>query len=406
MVVKRNKGLILITALMLVGMFVANVAQFNPSSVLTVIMEDLSIDMAQGGFGISVVFIPIIIFSLLGPFILTKIGLKNMFSLAMLFLAVGVSANMIVENFTMFLFGRICYGIGYGLITPFIGAAIMQWYNPRQQGIMNTLNALLPYISSLVVYGLTIPLVKLFHNSWRSALSVWGFIGILILIIWFLFIKNEGPVINSEISGEISTEKNIYFNLLKRKEIIILIVTFACDFISYSVLSSMLPTLYQVEAGMSIEMANNVTLIIPVAAIIGGIVAGYVMARTQRRKTLLWLGQSLKVVGITMIYFGGAGLMGYAGIALVGIGNIIWIPSMYSIPMELEAMTPTLVGAAFALITSSGFISGFAAPIFAGWLGEQFSLRFAIFLSAFPCLIGLIACTMIRETGPGKKYKS
>jgi CP family cyanate transporter-like MFS transporter len=393
-----------LTALIILGIFFMYIAQMHPSAVLTQIMNDLGINMAQGGFGISVIFIPIIIFAMIGPFIQQKIGLKNMYVLTLIIGGVGIMLYLLADSYAMLLTGRVLYGIGFGLGTPFIGAAIMYWYTPKQQETMNTINALFPYFANVLVYGTTIPMMEMFNGSWRMALAIWGIFCVVVLTFWLGMVKDEGPI-SAEIAGEVSSDKNVYLNLLKRKEIVILIIAFVCDFISFSIISSMLPTYYETEAGYTPDMANNLTMIFPIAGIAGGLIAYGYMGKSGRRKGLLVIGQVMKVVGIALFYFGKSGFIGFVGVALVGIGNCIWIPPMFLVPMELEKMTPTLVGAAFSLITSCGFVSGLIAPAVAGWMGDNFTLRLAIFLCAFPCLIGTFACMMIRETGPGAKMK-
>ncbi|HHW93467.1 MAG TPA: MFS transporter [Clostridiaceae bacterium] len=404
---KSYNKLSVLTVLIVLGMFFLYIAQMNPSAVLTMIEEEYGIDAATSGLGVSIIFIPIILFQLVGSYIQDRIGLKKMYICSLLTGGLGIMANLIANSFLMFCVGRVLYGIGFGLSTPFIGAAIMHWYNPKQQVTMDTVNALFPYFANVLVFGLTIPLVTLFGGSWQASLSLWGFLCIIVLIAWVIGVKDEGPLkIEQEETTQSTDDKSIYGNIIKRKEIIILLIAFVCDFISYSIISILLPTYFQRDHGFSIELANNLTLIFPIAGIAGGLIAYAVMARTGRRKTLLWLGQAMKVVGAVLIYVGKTTLFGYAGIALVGMGNCIWIPPMFVVPMELEGMTPTRVGAAFSLITSCGFAAGFIAPVIAGWLSASFSYGFAIFLCAFPCLIGLIACLMIRETGPGAKQRT
>ena len=390
---------------MVVGVFISYLAQFNPSSVLPMIVDDYGIDLAQAGLSVSIVYIPIIIFSLLGPYIIARIGLKKMYILAIFFSSLGVGMAMISGSFGIFLVGRLLYGVGFGLVTPFIEAAIMHWYNERQRVYMNTLNALFPYISNLFVYGLTLPMVALLGNSWKAALAIWGLLGFIFIIIWIFVIKDEGKMASAEEAGAVSTDKGVYRNVLKSKEIIILAITFICDFISFSVISTMLPTYYNLEAGYTLEVANQITLIFPIAGIIGGLMAGVIMDRTGHRKPLLWVGQLCKVVGIILFFFFSSSFLGFVGVAFVGLGNCLWIPAMMTVPMDLEGMTPTLAGAGYAFITSCGFAMGFVAPILAGWMGEVFTLRLAIFLCVIPCIIGMIACLMIRETGPGKPGK-
>jgi MFS family permease len=394
-----------ITTLIIFGLLFQYISQMHPAAVLPSIMDEMLISMAEGGFSISVIFFPIIIVSLIGPYILQKIGLKKMYSAALLVGGAGVAMYLIADNYTMLILSRILYGVGFGLGTPFIGAAIMHWYNPKQQVTMNTVNALFPYIGNVIVYGLTVPLIELFSGSWRMALAIWGIFAFVVLLFWMIMVKDEGPV-SSEIAGEVSTDKNVYMNLIKRKEINILIIAFVCDFISFSIVASMLPTYYILEAGFSPELANNLTMIFPLAGIVGGLIAFWYMDKSGRRKGLLVLGQFLKALGIVLFFFGKTSLVGYAGIALVGMGNCIWIPPMFIIPMELDKMNPTLVGAAFSLILSCGFVSGLIAPAVAGWMGDNFSLRMAIFLCTIPCLIGMFACMKMPETGPGKVLKN
>lgn len=401
----RQTSKSMLTVLILLGMLFLYIAQMSPSTVLTLIEEDYGISPTMSGFSISVIFIPIVIFGLVGAPIQDRIGLKKTFILALAFGGGGVLVNLVAGSFAIFVIGRILYGIGFGLSTPFIGAAIMHWYQDRQLVAMDTANALFPYVGNIMLYGLTIPFVGIFGNSWKAALSLWGVLCIIILFIWAFGVKDEGPFKSSEAAASEEKEKGVYSNVLKRKEIIILFIAFVCDFISFSVISALLPTFYQRDYGLDIGLANNLTMIFPFAGLIAGIVAFFIMARTGKRKTLLWLGQALKVVGILLIFIGGPDFIGLVGVFLVGAGNCLWIPAMYVVPMDLEDMNPTRVGAAFAFITSGGYISGLIAPIIAGALSEVFNYGTAIVVCAFPCCIGLVACLMIRETGPGRAEK-
>ncbi|WP_418667669.1 CynX/NimT family MFS transporter [Allofournierella sp.] len=397
----KKNSLSLLTALILSGTLFLYVAQMSPSAVLTLLEQEYRIDPAASSFGISVVFLPIILFSLGGSYLLARVGLKKTYALALLLGGLGIVLNLFAENFLLFCIGRIVYGAGFGLSTPFIGAAIMRWYSPPQRVKMDTANALLPYLGNILVFALTLPLTAAFAGSWKAALSVWGFFSLAVLALWLPLAREEGPLAASAPGTVCPAEKGIYRGLVRRREIRLLLIAFVCDFISFSVVTSLLPTYFQRDWGMAIQAANRITTLFPVAGVAGGIAAYHVMARTGRRRTLLWLGQALKAAGIALIYFGGAGAPGLAGVVLVGVGNCIWIPPMFVVPMELEGMTPARVGAAFSLITSCGFAGGLAAPILAGSLSARTSYGFAIFLCIAPCLAGLLAALAIRETGPG-----
>ena len=89
------------------------------------------------------------------------------------------------------------------------------------------------------------------------------------------------------------------------------------------------------------------------------------------------------------------------------------------IPMDLDDMNPSRVGAAFGLITACGLIFGFIAPTVGGILTEYlssvsglgdpiashvFGLRWSLFLFGFVNIIGTVCMLRIRETGLAKKH--
>ncbi|GKI14181.1 hypothetical protein CE91St44_06660 [Oscillospiraceae bacterium] len=393
----KKTHLNLVTALIISGVFSLYVAQMNPSAVLTLIEQEYQINSTVSSFGISVIFLPVILFSMAGPYLQARIGLKRTYALALLLGGLGVAFNVFANSFLMFCLGRVVYGAGFGLSTPFIGAAIMRWYTPLQQVRMDTVNALLPYLGNILVFALTLPLTAVFAGSWKMALAVWGFFSFAVLLFWLLLVPGDAPYAGPSLHRP---EKRLYRDLLRRREILLLLIAFVCDFVSFSVITSLLPTYFQRDCGLAIETANQLTTLFPIAGVAGGLAAYRIMSRTGRRKPLLWSGQALKAVGIALIYQGGVGPLGFTGMVLIGVGNCIWIPPMFVVPMELEGMTPARVGAAFSLITSSGFAGGLAAPVLAGTLSAHTSYGFAIFICIIPCLIGLVACLFIRETGP------
>lgn len=397
------KGQGIVTLLIITGLFIAYIAQMHPSAVLPIIMDDLGISMTQAGLGVSIIFPFIIVFSILGAYIEQKQGIKKLFIWTMGLVAIGILTNLIATSYFVFLVGRILFGIGFGLSIPFIGSAIMMWYKPKQREVMNTVNALFPYVANVLVFGATMPMFVAFGNSWRAALGIWGFVALVAAIAW-IFWGKERKMSSDEFEVDASAdekEEHLYLNLWKRKEIKILCIIFITDFFGYSFIIGILPTFLNTVGGVSLEAANNISILFPFAGIISGSLAGVIMNRTGKRKPMLWIGQALKMVGVILIVLGATNFIGWIGIAFVGFGNCLWIPSMYTIPMDLEDMTPTRVGAAFAFISSCGFAAGFVSPIIGNWLGETYNLLVSFIVAAVIYGIGLVTSLIIRETGPG-----
>lgn len=414
-IINNNRGLM--TILIIAGVLISYVQQMAPSPLLSILKEGFHIQSdALINLSVSIVFPMVIIASILGSTIEQKIGNRNLYILTMGFLAAGILTNYISTSYILFLIGRAVYGIGFGLGIPFIGAAIMKWYTPKQQIVMNTINGLFPYVGTVISFSLLVPLYRAFGDSWKQALGIWG-IGILVIgALWALFIKPQ----EDETTGTVNqVEKNLYNDLWKRRDIKLLCGTFIFDFFCYSYICVILPTFLMLIGNMTEEAAGFwAAVALPAVGIVGGILGGMVMSVTGKRKPPMALGQLLKFLGILGIVFGAntSFWLVITGAALFGLGDGMWVPGMYTVGMELEDMTPTRVGAAFALISSCGFAAGFISPIIGGWLtnilmpmagfsdvslSHVFGLKWSLFIFAFTNLICFVCVLLLKETGPG-----
>ena len=416
----EQKKMGLISVLIIIGIWIAYVQQMAPSPLLVTLRDHFNIvnNDALLNLSVSIIFPMIIIASILGGMIEHKIGTRNLFVWTMLFVGIGVLINYVAVNYTIFLIGRALFGIGFGLGIPFIGSAIMKWYTPKQREMMNTINGLFPFVGTVVSFGLMVPLYNYFGNSWKQAMGIWG-IGIVIVgLLWVLLVKEDDIVVQTTDDTPEVQEKNIYRNLWKRRDIKLLCITFVCDFFVYSYMAVILPT-FLLESGNMTEAAAGfwAAIAFPAVGIIGGSVGGIAIAKTGKRKPSMALGQIIKIIGTSVAALGSGISVWFiiVGAAIFGFGNSLWMPGMYTVPMELDQMNPTRVGAAFALISSCGFVSGFISPIIGGWLtntlmavsnitdpmlSHSFGLKWSLFIFGFINLIGFICISLLQETGP------
>ncbi len=248
-----------------------------------------------------------------------------------------------------------------------------------------------------------------------------SFLGVL-AIIWVIMIREKDiPSLESGEEDQKEVEKGIYLNLWRRHDIKMLCIIFVMDFFCYSYLAVILPS-YLSEMGNLPEATAGfwAAIAFPAFGILGGIIGGITTAKLGRRKPTLGAGQVLKFAGILIASLGSS-ISVYVtilGIAIFGLGNSMWMPVLYSVPMELEGMTPTRVGAAFAFISSCGFLVGFISPVFGGWLtnlfmslssitdpsaNHAFGLKWSLFAFGFVNIISFICALLMNETGPAAR---
>jgi MFS family permease len=421
---RQGKRLILASALIIAGILLAYVQQMSPSPLLLILGDYFGImdNDALLNLSISIIFPALIGASLLGGILEQKIGTRNLYVWTLIFLAAGVLINYFAVSYSVFLLGRLTYGIGFGLGIPFIGSAIMKWYTPKQREFMNTINGLFPFVGTVISFSLLVPVYNMLGNSWQRALGIWGFGFLAVLLLWLLLIRESGTETRHAAAAPAPAEereKGLYVGLLKRRNIRLLCIAFICDFFCYSYTAVILPTLFSQLGDMPEARAGLwAAIVFPLVGILGGFTGGVMIAKTGLRRPSIMLGQMAKFVGmlITALLSDFSIAFLIIGTACFGFGNSLWMPGLYTMPMELENMNSTRVGAAFALISSCGFVAGFLAPVIGGWLtnllmtfsgieneilNHVFGLRWSLFAFCFVNLIALLCAVKLKETGPG-----
>lgn len=398
--------------LIVAGILFFYVMQMAPSPVLHLIREDFSLEGKEAllNMAVSVIFPTIVLGALTGAGIEKRYGLKALYTLSIVLTAAGSLLGMVCgKSYILFLTGRAIFGLGFGYGIPFIGSAIMQWFRPQHRELMDTVNSMFPFFGTTICFLLVQPLSDVFSGNWRLGLGVWGLPLILILLLWLGVEPPSGPAAAAQ------EESGMFRDIMSRKEILLICVTFVCDFCCYSYIGVILPSLL-LESSLLSEWVVNLCAAVafPVMGVIGAAAGGVWCKRSGLRKPSLVLGQLLKFIGIAvMVLLGPQSIwLTILGTALFGFANGLWMPAMYCLPMELEGMSPEKVGAAFGIISAFGLAFGFIAPTIGGWLttgfmamrgGDHvFGLRWSLMIFGVLNLVGFVCTLLICETGTRK----
>lgn len=407
----------LATGLLIAAIAIGYIQQMAPSPILPLLRTYYALgdNDALLNLCVSIVHPMTIAASLLGGALESRLGTRRLFTWAQVLLTAGILMNFTAETYGLFLAGRILFSAGFGLTIPFLGSAIMHWYAARGRERMNTLNGMFPFIGTVISFSVMMPL-SLRLGSWKAAMGLWGMPLAVLLALWTALIR-EGTVPEGE---AVMSEQGLYRSLWRTRSIRLLCVLFILDFFCYSYMAVVLPT-FLLEAGGLPEGQAGLwaALAFPAVGIAGGGLGGVLMSATGRRKPILAAGQVVKLAGILLLSLGirHSVWLGLAGTAVFGLGNGMWMPVLYAMPMELEGMTPSRVGGAFALISSCGFAAGFVSPVLGGFLtnvlsrssgltgtaAHVFGLKWSLFLFGFTNLASFLVSLRIGETAPASR---
>ena len=368
-----ERGTTRLTALIVLGVGLTYIAQLCVSPILPDIRDGFGLRSdAVINLAVDIVFPFIVLGCLAGGVLAKKLSLHALFSLVLLVSGCGLLSTLIPGGYVLFLAGRAVFGFGFGLGVPFIGSAIMTWYPADKRERMDTVNGFFPFIGTTVCFLTMAPLAGLW-GSWRGAVAVWG-VGMLVLFVCWAALVRPGRIPRYDAADPGGGQES-YRALWRRREIRLICITYICDLCCYSYLALILPTFLQESSGLSQSAANVIAAVaFPIAGLLGCLAGGAIMARSGLRKPLLVMGQVLKMAGILIAapLSGGRFAMIVAGVIVFGLGNSLWMPPVYCVPMDLEGMTPHSVGAAFALMTALGMLAGFVAPTLGGLLTTAF----------------------------------
>lgn len=385
---------------LLVGILSQNLLWNAPAPVLTVLLSDLSIDLARGGMLTSIICLVLGLSSLLFDRLGGRVTATRLFLAGLALMAGGQMLLRVTVGYPDLLFCRALTGVGMGLCAPVYAVVVMENFPERERPLMNTLYAALPYAASFLGLSVCVPLLRACGGSWRAMMLVYGAFVAGVALLWALAMpKVRCPRLRESREGR---QKGLLREVVKNRECRLLCLADMCDMWGYNCLSAFLPAYFQMDAGMSMERAAALTAIFPVAGIAAGLGCGALMTRVGLRKPFTW-PMHLMIFAGTLLLVLGEGPVRILGIVLAGFGNAGWAPALYTMPMEFEGMTALRAGAVFAFMLAMGFLSAFVSPLVGGWLGERLSLRATLLLNAAAALLAALFTFLMKETGPARK---
>lgn len=376
----------------------------SPAALITEIQSDLRIDI--GAAGILLTIIPLLngIFIFGGSLVIDKLGMKWASVLAMALLACGGGLSYFADSYTAILCARMLVGVGAGLTAPTTGALTMAWFPAREQPFINSLVAVLAYIGMTLAFISAVPLSSAL-GSWQYALTAMALVPFITGIAWVLFGRaapqSSAPA-HISMSEEIHAVETGLFQAAKRREIWLLTIAATGQTWAFSTLTTFLPSWFETTYHLDKAAAGNLTSILPIAGILGGLCCGFASAAVGLRKPFMWPLMAVMLITIIVVASTAPGPLVYICVGLFGFASSGWVAPALTVPMELKGSSPQFVGGSMALMFGIAFITSFfVSPLF-GLLVPLIGMKMTLIIFSLPLLFSTGALLVLPETGPGR----
>ncbi len=358
------------------------------SPILPIIQEDYSINSTNAGLLLAVVMgiqgaggIPMGI-------VIGRIGIKASYTIS-LFLIGSLILAALSPNFPSLLVLRGLYGLGFVTLIAATGPLIMNWFRPRELAAITSINIACFALGVAISLSAAAPLSDVM--GWDRTLGLFGAFGLATAFAWMVWGKTR----ETEVSVTPAPTRSEIWDVLKNRTVLLLGIADGTGFALYLTLSGWLPTYYNESRGMSLTEAGFITSLLPFMGIGGVLLGGFLPLKIGNRRLFL-------IVPGAMIALGGLGsflidirAVMYLSVSVLGIGSLLYVPTLFTLPMELPGMNPKRVALVWGWIMSARGLVAFVSPLVVGAFKDSldtFVPGFLIFamLAWSLCIVGFM----------------
>lgn len=365
-----------------------------PAPLFPMIMDEYALSRTSVSLLVAVVTLGIALLTLPAGVIASKVGLAKSYAIGGLLMSAGLLAPL-APSFYALLALRVCYAIGAGVIIPVTSAVVMQWFKPRELTMVNSLNLTGQSIGVATSMYIGVPLAE--AMGWRFPLLVYGAVALAATGGWALFGMRPAPTAQALASSSLRD----LLGVLKERTTLLLMLAGIGPFALFVALTSWLPTYYNEALGMSLTKASFIVGLLPLVGIPATILGGVVPARLGlRRPFLIVPGVLLPLAAAACFLFTNMAVI-YIGVVVLGIMAWVYLPVLFTIPMEMAGASPGKVAVITAATLAVGDLGSFVSPIMVGRTTDVLGS----YLPGFSVLAVLsstllIAGILLPETGP------
>jgi cyanate permease len=337
---------------------------FTIGPITPLIIADYAIKNSTAGLLTSIIFFVHIPFSVPISMLIGRVGLKKLILLAGVAGSAPLLSFMATDSFLFLLTLRAVYGLSLPILVVAIGPLFMQWFPPKELPLVNggfMLSVGLGVTTSIFIVA---PLSEAI--GWEVVLSGFGGASLLSALTWLSFGKAQIIYRDNDTRSLIS----LVWNVLRARTTLLIAFADAGPLTLLAASAAWLPSLYHQVHEISLTDAGVLTGILPLAGIVGLVVASLLTARTRKRRPFLIIpGILAGFAGFAVLVLPNSAAL-YVAIAILGVVCWFYLPALLTIPMDMYPNDPRRVSLISATLISIGGIASSIAPPTVGAIAD------------------------------------
>ena len=328
-----------------------------------------------------------------GGIVSSRLGTRRAVLLSGLLMSAGVLTPLTTDIATLLPL-RMTFGLGGAILLPATASIIVEWFRPTERGVMNALMLAAQGTGVASAMFLSVPLADALE--WRVVLMIYGCFAFVATLGW-LVLGRGGRTAGS--TPQTMTARDVFAALRERNTLLLsfaLVGPFAM-FIGYT---SWLPTYYHEVFDMPLQQATAILALLPLMGVVVNLLSGFLLARLGLHRPMLAIPGLLFPIGaFGAFYFNNTPII-LAAIIVLGFSFWLFLPTVFTIAMELPGVDMERVALVTAAVLTIGNASTVISPFMVGVVTDavgSYVPSFAV-LAVMP-LTAVVAARSLPETG-------
>ncbi|MEH7302169.1 MFS transporter [Neobacillus drentensis] len=384
---------------MLTTVVVLAFARLSYGVILPFMREGLHLTYKEAGYlgtTTSLGYLSTIIFA---GILASRWGSKRTILLGISLVTLGLAGLTFTSSFLVTFLFMLLLGIGTSFTyTPFI-SLLVAWF-PQKKGFVIGLTTSGAGIGILFA-GIIVPYLGSLNSEigWRIAWGVFAVIGLSVILLTLLFIKNPPVELASEQNNRKESPKEIY----KNPKVINVGFIYGIVGVTYIVQMIFIMS-FMIESGINIKFAGQLMALNGILSIFSGPIWGFISDKIGRRTSLiLTMGLTLFSMALPIFFTTVLGFTLHIIILSCTSTGLFTLTQASS----MDHVRPIDMPLAFSYVTFYFAVGQFIGPTMAGWLIEDFGGFKSAFLFSSLCLVvGLMLTFKVRNSEQHVQLKS
>lgn len=313
------------------------------------------------------------------------LGYKWSINLLLIGIGIATGARLFFNGFAALIGTSFIAGLCIAIISPMLNAYIKEKFAHNMGPVIGVYSLAMGF-GAMISAGFTGVFYERFQNSWPAALSIWGVLAFIAIIIWHMAIPEKRPAevkVQNQQTGR---------NPWKLKTTWIIMLFFGIQTSLFFSLTTWLSPI-AMEQGMGLVVAGSVITVMSIVQMIGNIVIPSLLNKFPNIS--LWLKALTVVAAIgTVFLFINAQWSVWVAAVILGIALSGLFPIGLMLPLQ-ESQNDAEANSFSSMVLSGGFMMSAIVPLLIGIVYDAAGTHFiSKWLLVVLCVLMFISIMM------------